>query len=484
MDQTTLAVLVIGGIIAFYIGLRVLASLTSRGIDKAFAAGRKAVSTQRDAEIDEAVAVPLVLTSTASAADIMTSIDAIVRAKKTAPGLKGTVYESGRTADTITFARGNQFYPQMYVVEVHFGQRDGATQVIVKTLHLAVNKDGVRFAADELMTLRQSIELAVRATGDPEKMAAGLRLYGPPEPGSPRAKDNTVNSALAWVGGGLCIYTLFRFRTGFYVSDLPAHLGVLAAGVALVSIAQWRERRGLAARKVEQMAILSGASVTATTAGSVTPAGATGAADPATGAAAVASDVVTKLASAANSGVAAASRLSPKQRIIAGVALLAVLAVGGYAISSASRSADTPAGWSDVMSEEDQASGSDVAATEALPDEEYPVDAGSVSEPSAAHLAQAPDVMDSAPADGSAVTRTITFDRENSSADGAVAFTIEGVEIGAPIQLWSEEVDAFYVGEDAASWKEFTEQVAFGIFHRGTLTYSNERISEIRVTVE
>lgn len=244
MGEAPLVALVVVGIVVFIVGLSVLKAIMSRGPDRVLDLGMKTVNKARNDEVAQAVAVPLVLKSAASVAEIAAALDVIVNAKKSAPGFGVVVYESARTDDKITYAMGNQFYPQQLVAEVRFGERDGMTQVVFKVLHLP-EKNGMYAAADPMMLLRESVECAVNAVGDPDKIAEGVRLYGPPEPGSPRAIANRNKMILVWAGSALIIAALFKFGTGFYLHEVPLWAGVAAAGGFLLWFARRMDRRRL-----------------------------------------------------------------------------------------------------------------------------------------------------------------------------------------------------------------------------------------------
>ena len=224
-----LVVLAVGGIIAFIVVIGVLNSVLKRGLGKLFDFGVKTVNAKKNAEIDQVVAVPLVMTSSATRDEIVVALDTILAPKKAVPWLGAVLFETDRTADKITYALGNKLYPQGLVFEVRFGERDGKTQVVYKCLNLT-ERNGTRMFADPMMRLRDVVRYAVEGAGDPDKIAEGVKLYGPPEPGSPAALRLRNAKVMTWTGLAVFFFALFRLGQGVYTSELPLWLFVLALG--------------------------------------------------------------------------------------------------------------------------------------------------------------------------------------------------------------------------------------------------------------
>ncbi|MDP2233093.1 MAG: hypothetical protein Q8K89_05625, partial [Actinomycetota bacterium] len=153
-------------------------------------------------EIKQVIAEPLVMASAASISEVESALDAIVNAKKGAPGFGAVLYELERTEGKITYAMGNQFYPQQFVVQVGLCERDEMTEVAITVLSVRM-KDGRYVAANPMMMLRESVICAVDAASDPVKMAEAVKFYGPPEPGSPRAIADRNKKIMLWCGAVL-----------------------------------------------------------------------------------------------------------------------------------------------------------------------------------------------------------------------------------------------------------------------------------------
>jgi len=488
MDQTTLAIIGIGGLILFVMLVSgVLKSVLSRGIDNLFAFGIKKIGKKRNDEIDQMVAVPLVMTSPASASQIMSTLDTIVGAKKAAPPLGGAVYEVSRTASKITYALGNKLYPQNFVAEVGFGERDGQTQIVFKCLHLT-EKDGVRAGADALAILRDSVEYAVGATGDPERIAHGLKLYGPPEPGSARAIRMRNAKTVLWIGVALFVVAMFKLGTGVKVSESPLYFGMLLAGAGCAYLAQRMDRLTAAQREaelagspVDTVQVLLGEGAQAARlegALEATHAAAKTAAEAGTTAA-------TALAKGAGRASAAYTALSPKSRLLVIGAALAVLVVVGFVISNG-QSSGPGSGAPDSVSEADYnpggTGGGYTPSADVTPVDDAPT-ADDLTPNGHAHWVQLPDIIAGAPEDGSSRHALVTYTAEGGDSDSFI-LEADDISLGGSdpayihdIQLFSDELGQCYFDDQPVSVDEFMDLISYGSATPGSIDFTQDAIT-------
>jgi hypothetical protein len=409
------AILVIGGFILLYLAASVLKSVLSRGLDKVFDAGRKVVDKEWDAEVDQVAAVPLVMTSAASVAEIVSSLDAIIQPKKAPSTIAATIYESERTADKITYAWGTAIYPQWFVAEVRFGERDGRTQVVFKCLQLPVTNQGNRTGAETLMLFRHTVEFAVDAAGDPDKIAQGVQMYGRPEAGSPRAVANRNKRIVAL--GGLAAFIFLALKAtqaGKTGGALPYVVVLILMGVGLF-IWQRKERRDISTGAFERSGLPS-------TAGSATADGApTAAPSPVAGAAA-------SLGSGASSAVAWASHPSRKNKLILAAVAVALMVFTGFALSNArsALSAIMPGLAMDQIEGIPGGTGGGYASEDYVEPEAVETERGTNP-----RFIQLTDMTPTAPNDGSATHAIVTFRYVNVDME-AVGFEIPGEFVGRP----------------------------------------------------
>jgi len=464
MGDTSLAVLAIGGIVLFIVGLSVLKAVMSRGLDKVFDFGMKTVNKERNEKIAQVVAVPLVLKSAASLAEIMAALDAIVNAKTGPPGLGAVLYETARTDEKITYAMGNQFYPQQFVAEVRVGERDGMTQVVFKVLHLP-EKNGMYAAAYPMMRLREAVQFAVEASGDPEKLAEGVRLYGPPEPGSPRALANRKKQILVWTGTALLAVVLLKFAAGVYVRELPLWFVVGAAGGGLIWLAARMEQSPLSRQ-----------------AGDTVPSGIDALA--AEGQPANASP--SPLAGA----LAKASGLNGKTKVLLIVAVVVVVFfVGGTMVTNSVRAArDRQLEGNYAQQEADgiaQAE-ADAQAEQAAFEAEGDSSDGSADENTTPNghrrWMQLPDILGLAPEDGSSWRAMVTY--TSSGVDGdTFGLEVDDISLGGSdpdyihdVDLYVEDFESCYVDDQLVSAEQFLEFVQSGSDTLGSIEFTQDKI--------
>jgi len=489
MDQTWIAIVGIGGlIIAGMIALGVIKGVMSRGIDKVVDAGMRTVEKTTIAGLEEAIAVPYVLKSPASVAEIMEALDEVVFSQKAKPGFTLVVYESARAADRIEYSLGNQIYPQQLVVEVRFSERDGMTQVVFKCLHVT-ERNGMHIGAGTLMALRESVAYAVAAAGDPVKIAEGKRLYGVPEPGSPRAMRMRNKKYLTWAAIPLVLIPLFSIKQG-WGDAAPLFGAMLLGGFACVFVA-WRMDLRPGMDRAKEFPV-PGADGAVRVTGGVAGASAAPSAMPEGAAAAV----------TAVRGVAGGVRgwwtgLSSQNKMIAGGALLAVLVVGGLTASRVQDWQNQAAGLrSDAEAEALAAAHEQV---EADADSGYSQDSedpattdGSDTAPGTTpngqfHWMQATDVTYYGPADGSTVTADLTFLGEDT-ADEFLAFSIDDKYLGKdnPDAIWDvqityDEAAAYYIDDRKVSVEEFTKFQSDDPGEYGQIEFTKDAITKITV---
>lgn len=483
MESLGPAILVIGGIVLFVVLISVIKAVMSRGINKVVDAGMRTVEKKSIAGLEEAIAVPLVIHSSASAPDIMAALDRIVNAKKTKPGFAQSVYESARAADKIEYSMGNQLYPQQLVVEVRFGERDGMTQVVFKCLHIT-EKDGIHIGAGPLMSLRRAVKYAAEAAGDEAKIAEGVRRFGPPEPGSPRAIRQRNRKVLIGVAAVLVIIPALLLKRASGGTELLL-LGMLVAG-GVTGFTVWKmemnpgddfDAEGNAESDASAGPVAREASV-----------GATSDAPPSL-------DTAKGLFADARAGW---DRLSPNNKLIAVGALLAVLAFAGFAVSrvqefQASVRENIYAIGADGASAEDEAYDQATVDESAVTadDSQDPETADGTSSDSTDqaqyHFAQ--DITQYGPTSGGSTYASVTFVETPENPD-LESMLIDSETVGAPgtDELWTVHMssDDFgspavcYIDEKAVSGDELYSFIHSRASTSGSIYFTHDGIATFK----
>jgi hypothetical protein len=115
---------------------------------------------------------------------------------------------------------------------------------------------------------------------------------------------------------------------------------------------------------------------------------------------------------------------------------------------------------------------------------------GASAADSAGQTAPAPqlsleDLLSTAPADGYPVTRTVYWDSENSVSGESIAFTTDDPERQDKVfTIALDELTTCYVGDTSVSANDFIDQAGFGMFHTGTIVFTNYGLTEIRVVTQ
>lgn len=484
-SMTGLAILVAGGIILFTIVVNRLNSMWSRAISRASDAHAEVVNKKKNAEVDGVAAVPLEMSTPGSMADVASALDSIVGLQSSPPMLGAGLYVAGRSNDTITYAIGNKIYPRDVVAEVRLRHCDGETHVVFKCLHLSV-RDGTRPLGDAFLRLRASVECAVRSTGDPTAVAAGVKAYGPAEPGSPAAAKETSSKVLFVIGMTILSIALFKLGTGVRIWEIPLWF-------AMAAIGSWIARTGFRRGRINNLPVAApGLSAAADSAAAVV-------------------DERARVGASVDSGVPAAIGHTPvspgepaeaptprpysrTQVLFAVGGLVAVLIAGivlGRMYTNPGSSYDSSAGTSqdagnpggtggDYTPTGDTASSSGSAGQAGASTADSPA-----QPPPPSHLLTLDDLQSTAPAGGSAVTRTVYWDGDNSIDGERIAFTTDDPERQDWIYMVGiDELTTCYVGDKSVPAADFIAQAAYGMFHTGTIVYTNSRLTEIRVVMK
>lgn len=499
--------------IVLMIGAGVLKSVLSRGLDKVVDAGIKTVTAKKRAEIDQIVAVPLVMTSPQSREVVVSALDAILNPKKDIPILGVALFETERTADKITYAMGNKMYPQQLVFEVRFGERDGRTQVVFKCLNLA-ERNGLRPFSDALVRLRESVEYAVANAGDAEKVADGVKRYGPPEAGSPAALQLRNSKVLTWVGLAIIVVVLSNFKQGVYVSQLPLWLfGLVVGGGCMflaVKLADVKGvRRTVAESDPDEVAAAEAVALPATDADGA-PASASASTDsfaaeagtssPGVEHALAAADGVVKAAtSRGKSAVGWFSALSGNAK--AGVIAVAIVLVfaAGFLVSKAmigssgdgsysdAYNVDNPGGTggdytpadtssSDSAAGQDGASAADSSGQSAVP---TPADQPEVLPLSQRENLQA--LLGTAGEGGAASDFYVWWDNGISASSGQLCFTGDGGDFVHAFAIGRNDPAEFYVDDQQTSADEFFTAITGSERKYGSISYTVDGVVSVHV---
>jgi len=329
------------------IGVGVYFFLSKRSEDKIGAAASKAaslaaaavaqqVNKEKNTAIDRDATTPDVMKSSASVADVTAALDAVLSAKWFDPFHGSGLRTSERTAERIVYSFGTFKVPEAVRAEVRIGEAGGATQVVFTCLHQD-DSNGLRSFAQLAVRLRESVEYAVAAAGDPARIAEGVRLYEAPEKGSLGAR-NVRNMKLAIVAGvALCISPLFMLQQGISADNfsqwVPLELlGAVVIWGATKSAKNSGIRHAVGAPSADASGAPGGPSASAPAPAAAVPA--SGSSDPVAAAQAAAAGAV----EAAKSGAGAARTwflgLGSKQRALVAVAAIVVIVGAGIAIGT------------------------------------------------------------------------------------------------------------------------------------------------------
>jgi len=435
-----MALLSIGVGIYFFMTQRFEAKVgatASKVASKAAAAVVEQVNKERNAEIDRDAVTADVMTSAAPRAEVMNALDAILGPKWFDAYHGSGLQVAERSADRVVYTFRTVKVPEAFKAEVRVSELDGVTQVVFRCLHQD-ESNGLRSFADLVTKLRDSVEYAVQAAGDPVRIAEGVTLYGRPAPGSPAA-IRARNAKLAMFAGAIiCLIPLFQLKQGIEAGELPKWIAVEVAGAAVLYAATKWAKGPSSSRGPHAAAEASGAAAPAIPA--VETPGSGGAVD--------------RVLGGLSTALGRFAALSVKNKILIGsAALAAVVAIGfaltgphsnGYSGSGAPPEYATYEPGSSVAV--DSAPESDASQADA-PAEEDNASNPSLTRNGNSHYMGAEDVTYYGPSDGSTKHAMVTFVGGTGYSEAA-GFEIDDISLGGedPSQIWDVEVDSSQVG--------------------------------------
>lgn len=211
--------------IVFFIVMNLVKRLIGKGVGVAVEAGRKAIFKEQIAESHDLVNVPLVLTSSATPAEILAALDATIHPSKTPPsGFDSILYEAEREPMRVAYNIGNKKQPHWLAVEIQLSECDGSTQINFRVLH-ALRQDGVFVYKEALKRLREQVQYVAASAGDSAKVAEGVQIYRAADPTATQQRTTTTR-----VGAVLAAGALFWAAVGIEGELIPVWF--LLAGVA------------------------------------------------------------------------------------------------------------------------------------------------------------------------------------------------------------------------------------------------------------
>jgi hypothetical protein len=191
------------------------------------------VNKERNAAIDLDASAEHVVETDAPVSDVTAALDAILGETwfdlYHGRGLK----VAERTGDTTVYVFSKIKVPEAVKFEVRVSREGDSTRAVFRCLHQD-GTGGLRPYAELVTRLRESMEYAVAAAGDAVKVAEGMKLYGPPEAGSPAAVKARNVKILLFVGVLICLVPLYKLSDGIPMGELPKWLALEALGAAVI----------------------------------------------------------------------------------------------------------------------------------------------------------------------------------------------------------------------------------------------------------
>jgi hypothetical protein len=484
-----------GLIVAGFVLLKVRQSVNSAANRHVFARARYQEALQ--------VREPFTVRVEAQPADVMRALDTRVQTTTSPIGMTGVTYKRSQTADRVVYAFGNKVQPESFRMSVTLEARGSVTEATC-VLENWTEIDGLMAGVDVASVLRRQIQAALSALGTSAEIRSGLdgdeggssggsgweplsaERVG--DPGSPQWMTHSdwgpKKVAVLAVSAVLLLVSTWKLRQGVYPDEAPLYFVMLAAGTIGLYIAAKmkgaiRQSGGDQGEPGSSSAAVQGAEVSART--------------PAVRSAGQSLDPAIRSVGGPRPGTPRPSGLSAldgraKALIAVGLTMVA-LAVGLSVMNAATQSSTTR-----MLEATDI--GTDGAVEEDAPAEDTDSSEGSTynaavgadgvagSDTPPAHMVPLKDMLAQAPSDGSEVTYNTAWDSESSMSGSRIAFTTDDPEHeGWTYVIDIGELTSCYVGDERAAPSHLIDQ-AFGMYHTGTITYSKDRLVEIRVTMD
>jgi hypothetical protein len=511
----------VGGVWGLFSGLSVWVCLLSIGVGFYFyASGRfeakvgavahkaatavvSEVNREKNAAIDRDAATPDVMESSASMAEVVSALDAILNASWFDAYYGSGLRVSERAADKIAYTFRAPRVPRAAEVEVLLEAGDAGTHVVFKCLHQD-ESNGLRSYADLVAKLRESVEYAVAAAGDQAKVAEGVKLYGAPEKGSPAAiKVRNAKVAMS-VGLFICLIPIVALKQGIYVRDFPGWIALELVGLGVAYTGRRWSKRLSTPRTVEALTA-SAPHLSPQMAQALEPILAQAPSPAST----QAQEAAASAANAVKSGVGAArtwfTTLNAKQRVLIAAATVVVIFVAGIAIGRSGSGSDSANGsydgtyqgdvnnpggtGGDYTPPADTAVSADSASGDsATADGSTPTQVTNNAAPMSAAEAQAIVARASGPEDllstyaGTGLD-TMDVQFESKVIDASHVLVFDNGNPDFP-KLWAipfDKVTEFYVNGTQCSSDEFFGTVVGGDVFPGTVGFSQSEVWDVDV---
>jgi hypothetical protein len=430
----------IGVGIYFYASGRFEAKVGAVASKAATAVGSE-VNKEKNAEIDRAAAAPVAWESPASAAEVVSALDAILNARWFDAYYGSGLQVSERALDRIVYTFRAPRVPRAAVVEVRVEAGDAATQVVFKCLHQD-DSSGLRPYADLVARLRETVECAVDAAGDSAKIAEGAKLYGPPEKGSPTAIKVRNGKIAMSIGFVICAIPLFELKQGIPAQDLPMWIVVELVGLAVAYAARRWSKSLSTPRTFEALT----ASVLD---GSTEPAEASGPtlAQAPSPAATQAQEAAASAANAVKAGVGAArtwffAQSAKRRALVVGAAVVVVVGAVALSIAGSGNASDSANGSSGGSY---QADANNPGGTGG--DYTPPADTAASADPSSGDAATTDGSTPAQVTNNAAPMSAAPADQQVSASPDTHARALEDLLATAPADGTQQQVDVVYLND-------------------------------------